>query len=448
MFLLVDCNSFYASCERVFQPRLKDQPIVVLSNNDGCVVARSNEAKALGIAMGVPLFQIKEIVQQNKVAVFSSNYALYGDMSERVMNIMQQFCPNIEVYSIDEAFLKFNFYHHDEATIFAFGQQLRERILQCTGIPVSVGIGSTKTLAKLANHIAKKKTQKSTLQKAYTEGYYPPRFCSGSGVFSLADIAHHESILSQISVGDVWGIGRQYDKKLQSFGFNTVWQLRNAPEGWIRQQMGVVGVRLVKELKGFPCYELEPPETDRQNICVSRSFQKDVSDLRELKEAIATYASRMGEKLRHFEQKAGIITVFIVRNRFKLNPQENGYAYSTQTVELHVPSSDSGKLISTATRLVEQLFRPGLSYKKAGIMASALTSQQALQSDIFGEAHTERKREILMHTMDAINTRMGKNTVRFSASGSFGSIQGSGWQMKAAFRSPRFTTVWDEILRV
>lgn len=432
MFLLVDCNSFYASCERVFQPRLRGKPIIVLSNNDGCVVARSSEAKALGIAMGVPLFQIKELVRKHNVAVFSSNYALYGDMSERVMSIMAQFCPNIEVYSIDEAFLKLNFYQQNEASVMTFGQKLRQHILKCTGIPVSIGIGATKTLAKLANHIAKKNALDNLTQY--------------EGVFSLTDDSRHEALLSQIPISAVWGIGRQYDAQLQATGFKTVWQLRQAPEGWIRQQMGVVGVRLVKELKGLSCYALAPPETDRQNICVSRSFSKDISDLNQLKEAIATYATRIGEKLRHFNQKTAAITVFIIRNRFKLSPHDNGYAYSTRTVELNVPTSDSGKIIALANRIIEQLYREGLSYKKAGIIASALTHQQTLQGDIFGEAQTERKREALMQTIDNINQRMGKNTVRFSIATHFNSTEGSGWQMKMAFRSPRFTTVWEEIL--
>lgn len=441
MFLLVDCNSFYASCERVFQPKLNDKPVIVLSNNDGCIVARSNEAKALGIPMGVPFFQIRDIIRKNKVAVFSSNYALYGDMSERVMNVLQSHCPDMEVYSIDEAFLKYTFPINDAATIDKFGHLLRTEVKQYTGIPVSVGIAPTKTLAKLANHIAKKPNSYALL--------LPPD-CFGmchqyNGVFSLADATQHEVIMSKIPVSEVWGIGRAHQKRLEMYGITNVWALRNASESWIRQEMGVVGVRLVKELKGFPCHDLEPPETDRQNMCVSRAFQKDIENVGDLKEAIATYATKMGEKLRHFNQKTSVITVFLVRNRFKANFTEGGYAYSTKTIELLMPTSDTAKIIASATQIIEEIHQKGLAYKKAGIMASALISDKTLQADIFGEAETERKRESLMHIMDGINARMGKNTVRFStcASKSF-----SNWQMKSAFRSPRYTTMWREILAI
>ena len=251
--------------------------------------------------------------------------------------------------------------------------------------------------------------------------------------------------MSKIPVSEVWGIGRAHQKRLEMYGITNVWALRNASESWIRQEMGVVGVRLVKELKGFPCHDLEPPETDRQNMCVSRAFQKDIENIGDLKEAIATYATKMGEKLHHFNQKTSVITVFLVRNRFKGNFTEGGYAYTTKTIELLVPTSDTAKIIAAATQIIEEIHHSGLAYKKAGIMASVLTSNKTLQADIFGEAETERKRESLMHTMDGINARMGKNTVRFStcASKSF-----SNWQIKSAFRSPRYTTIWREILAI
>jgi DNA polymerase V len=375
--------------------------------------------------MGVPFFQIQDLIKKNNIQYFSSNYALYGDMSERVMAVLQSFCPDVEVYSIDEAFLKLSFPNQTELSLIDFAKIVRQTVKDWTGIPVSVGIAPTKTLAKLANHVAKK--------QVYTEG-----------VFTL--MAHNETILSQLPVSEIWGIGRAHETRLISQNIKTVWDLCQMPEAWARQELGgVVGVRLLKELKGFPCHDLEPPVINRQNMCVSRSFQKDICNLPDLKEAIATYATRICEKLRHFEQKAGVINVFLVRNRFKGNYTEGGYAYSTQTVELNVHSSDTAKIITAAVQIIEQLYRQGLTYKKVGIIVSDLHPAKTLQTDIFGEAHTERKREILMVTMDKLNARMGRNRVRSAACTG---KHYSDWQMKAAFRSPRFTTRWGEILTV
>ncbi len=425
MFALVDCNNFYASCERVFQPRLRGQAVIVLSNNDGCVVARSNEAKAVGIPMGVPFFQIQDIVKKHKVHYFSSNYALYGDMSERVMAVLQSLCADVEIYSIDEAFLKLSFHNQTERSLMEFAKTVRQTVKDWTGIPVSVGIAPTKTLAKLANHIAKKQ-------------------CPTEGVFIL--MASDKTVLSQLPVSEIWGIGRAHDARLSAQNIKTVWDLCQMPEAWARQELGgVVGVRLLKELKGFPCHDLEPPVINRQNMCVSRSFQKDIGKLPDLKEAIATYTTRICEKLRYYKQKTGVITVFLVRNRFKGNYTEGGYAYTTQTIELTVPSSDTAKIITAATQIIEQLYRDGLTYKKAGIIVSDLRPANTLQTDIFGEAQTERKREALMVTMDKLNARFGRNMVR---SATCTGKHFSDWQMKAAFRSPRFTTRWGEILKV
>jgi DNA polymerase V len=425
LFALVDCNNFYASCERVFNPHLEGKPIVVLSNNDGCVVARSNEAKALGVPMGIPFFQIQDLVKKHDIKVCSSNYALYGDMSERVMSVLENHCSDIEIYSIDESFLKLNVWNQTPDSIHEFSHNLRQTVHQWTGIPVSVGIAATKTLAKLANHIAKKQ--------------FPTQ-----GVFSLADTSQHESILSKIPVGEVWGIGRAHEARLSAQSIKTVWELRQMPEAWARQELsGVVGVRLLKELKGFPCHDLEPPVSDRQNMCVSRSFQKDIGNLHDLKEAIATYTTRIAEKLRLYHQKTGTVSVFLVQNRFKGNFAA-GQIYSTRTVELPVSTSDTAKLIAIATNIIEQLYFKECAYKKAGIIISNLSNANALQSDIFGEAHTERKRETLMKTLDKLNQKMGRNTVRIATctGKSF-----SDWQMKSAFRSPRFTTRWGEILK-
>ena len=440
MFALVDCNNFYASCERVFQPNLRNKPIIVLSNNDGCVVARSKEAKALGIPMGVPVFQIQELIEKYDVKVCSSNYALYGDMSERVMTVLQNHCSDLEIYSIDEAFLSLNFGGQNDETLTQYAQNIRQTVRQWTGIPVSVGIAPTKTLAKLANHIAKKRHSYPLITQQS-----PPTSPNTEGVFSLADTTQHQAILSHLPVSEVWGIGRAKEAQLIAQGIKTVWQLRQMPEAWARQELGgVVGVRLLKELKGFPCYELEPPVINRQNMCVSRSFQKDVSNLSDLKEAIATYTTRIAEKLRQYEQKTSTITIFLVRNRFK-GHFDAGQIYTNKTIELNVATSDTAKLIGTATDIIEQLYSKGLTYKKAGIIVSNLSSADSLQSDIFGEAHTERKREILMQTMDNLNSRMGRNVVRVATCTGKAF---SDWQMKAAFRSPRFTTQWGDILKV
>jgi DNA polymerase V len=431
MFALVDCNNFYASCERVFQPKLEGKPIVVLSNNDGCVVARSNEAKAVGIQMGVPFFQIRELIRQHDVRYFSSNYQLYGDMSARVMAVLQSFCDDMEVYSIDEAFLNLNFYHNDPATLLDFCQNIRQKVRQLTGIPVSVGIAPTKTLAKLANHIAKKPLTPEG--NAFTEG-----------VFSLADTRLHETILSQIAVSEVWGIGRAHEQQLHDFGIENVWQLRNAPEPWIRQTMSVMGLRTVKELNGFPCYGIEPPETTRQNIVVSRSFQKDISELSQLEEAIANYATRLGEKLRHFNLKANALTVFLVRNRFKENNLD-GRTYLSKSVELPMATADTSRLIQTATAIVAELHQEGFRFKKAGIMATDLRDTEGVQTHLFIDADAELRRESLMKTMDKINGKMGKSTLQFATALKNAH---SHWAVKSEFRSPRFTTVWREILVV
>jgi DNA polymerase V len=278
-FALVDCNNFYASCERVFQPQLAATPIVVLSNNDGCVVARSEEAKALGIPMGEPLFQIRDLIRREGVRVFSSNYALYGDLSRRVMEILGQHCAAIEVYSIDEAFLRLEFYAQTPERLLDFARRLRWTVLRCTGIPVSIGIAPNKTLAKLANHIAKRRTD---------EGVY----------FLLPQ----DPILAELPVAKVWGVGRAYERRLGERGVHTVRELQACYPGWIRQEFGVVGLRLLRELQGYACLDLEPPVTSRKHTMVSRSFARDVADPEDLRERLAVYATRLGEKLRRYHQ--------------------------------------------------------------------------------------------------------------------------------------------------
>jgi DNA polymerase V len=442
MFALVDCNNFYASCERAFNPSLEGKPIVVLSNNDGCVVARSNEAKALGIEMGVPFFQIQHEIKKHGIRYFSSNYQLYGNMSERVMSVLKDHCADIEIYSIDEAFLKLNFYGQTDDTLLKYAQNLRQTVKKWTGIPVSVGIAPTKTLAKLANHLAKKQTQSVSNLPPITHNSITNNQLT-EGVFSLADEHQHEAILSNIGVGKVWGIGRAHETRLQQAGFPTVWQFRNAPEGWIRQQMGVVGVRTQRELKGWACQDIEPPDSDRKHIVVSRSFSKDVRELSELKEAVANHATRLGEKLRHFDKKATVLSVFLRKNHFK---EGKSRIYdTTKTIELPFPTSDTARLVTAATQLISQLYQTGNAYKKTGIMAFDLVDTEGVQTCLFDDATVEKERAKLMSTMDSLNQKYGKNTVRLGVS--CGKTDAN-WQMKTAFRSPRFTTVWGEILKI
>ncbi len=424
LFGLVDCNNFYASCERVFNPKLINQPIIVLSNNDGCVVARSNEAKALGIGMGEPYFKVRSLVQQNKVAVFSSNYALYGDMSERVMNLLQENCAEIEVYSIDEAFLKLDFKQHTAGDYCTYASNIRQLILRGTGIPVSVGMAPSKTLAKLANHIAKKQTT--------------------SGVYLLHP---DDAKLKTLPIDELWGVGAAYQRKLNAAGVQTVAELAELPEGWMRKEFGVVGLRLLKELKGFPCYGLEPPLEQRKNMIVSRSFSKDVFALAELCEAVASYATRLGEKLRRYKQHTSAITVFLMLNQFKNNQFGNkraeGQLCFSKTIELPHATSNTNELITWSVIAAKSLFKEGHRYKKAGVMASALSPENQLQTNLFVDEQKTLQSAQLMKTMDAINQKMGWNKVFFLACGTQ-----QDWKMKSAQRSKRFTTSWEELLRV
>lgn len=419
LFALVDCNNFYASCERVFNPKLASKPVVVLSNNDGCVVARSNEAKALGIPMGEPLFKLRELISKGDVAVFSSNYALYGDMSERVMSILQDHCADVEVYSIDEAFLELHFYGQTEDSLAHYARELRRKVLKWTGIPVSIGMAPTKTLAKLANHIAKKRTEE--------------------GVFYLQP---PHPILQELDIDELWGVGGAYKRRLSAVGVHTVAQLAALSESWMRQEFGVVGLRLLKEVKGFPCYGLEPPVVERKNVMVSRSFAKDVYELDPLTEAIAVYATRLGEKLRRYGQTAAVITVFLWANRFK-NRRPDGLSCFSRMVELPIATSNTNELIHWSVAMVKSLYEAGTNYKKAGILAGELRPADRLQTNLFVPENQSLRAAGLMKTLDQINQRLGRGTVYFAACGST-----PDFKLKTEWRSPRYTTRWEELLSV
>lgn len=417
---LIDCNNFYISCERVFNPHLAEQAVVVLSNNDGCVIARSNEAKRLGIRMGAPAFQIAELLKHNKVAVLSSNYTLYGDMSARVMRVLEEWSPETEVYSIDEAFV--NFAAGTRATPESYaqvGRELRARVLKWTGIPVTVGIAETKTLAKVAASIAK------TSEKA-------------RGVLSLAGSPYTRLALSRTPVEKVWGIGRQYGEMLRRAGVMTALDLREKDDVWIRRRMSVVGVRLVQELRGVSCLPLEFAPAPKASITVSRSFGSPVVTRGEMREAVAHFAARAGEKLRKEESIVGSVVVFLSTNRFSSDPQYT----SSATVRLPVTTDFTPELIRAAHRGVERIFAEGYTYKKAGVMLVELMSARPAQANLYhGREHY--REEKLMRVVDAINSRFGRGAIRYLATG----LQ-QRWQTRADHCSPRYTTHWNELLTI
>jgi len=414
---LVDCNNFYVSCERVFNAKLIERPVVVLSNNDGCVIARSNEAKALGIKMGTPLFQTQHLVEAYDVAVYSSNYALYGDMSHRVMDALQEFTPDVEIYSIDEAFMRLDY--DEVSSLRSDGFKIREKVRQWTGIPVSIGIAPTKTLAKIANHLAKKSSDIE-------------------GVLDLTVSSDQEQALDRTPVNEVWGVGPAYAKLLQAQGITTALKLRNADRQWVRRRMTVVGARIVEELRGISCLPLEQCPQQKKSITCSRSFGILVESLAEMREAVAMYMRRAGEKLRRQKLAAGVVTIFINTNRFSKEPQ-----YSNAiTYELAYPTDVTDELVEWAQKGLEQIFRGGYRYKKAGVMLNHLVPSDQLTVRLFGNSDFERSRR-LANAMDAINARHGRDTVRYGMTNS-----NCRWKTKFNRRSSRYTTCLKEVLRV
>lgn len=416
---LIDVNNFYVSCERVFNPKLKNKPVVVLSNNDGCAVARSNEVKALGIGMGAPWFKFKDLAKQHGIIAYSSNYALYADMSNRVMSILRDFSPDQEVYSIDESFLDLTGFQHKNLT--QYGHQMRNRVLQWTGLPVSVGIASTKTLAKLANHCAKKR----------------PEF-NGVCDFNAIQPNKLDALLSTIEVGEIWGVGRKLAPKLQAQGLNTVLDLKRADPETLRQQFSVVMEKTIRELNGIVCIELEEIPPAKQQILSSRSFGKPVYDLASLSESVSLYMSRAAEKLRRQQSFAGALHVYIRTSPFKLDQPfySNGY-----TVSLPSPTDDTMKLVSIALWVLKRLYREGYQYAKAGVMLSDLVPAQGCQQDLFNNSQTIGKSAKLMTAMDSINKKMGREAIKLASEGFK-----RPWKMKQENKSQNYTTQWDEVL--
>jgi DNA polymerase V len=421
VYALADCNSFYASCERVFRPTLEGQPIIVLSNNDGCVIARSNEAKALGVEMGVPYFQIKDLVRQKGVHCFSSNYQLYGDMSARVMDVLAAHCHEVEVYSIDESFLKLNQHGQTETKLIDHSLFLKHTVMQHTGIPISVGLGPTKTLAKAANKLAKKQPD-------------------GSGVFSMLDPLTRAAWLPRLSVGDVWGIGPGYSRKLSAQGVSSAQDFCNMPIGWVQKNMGIVGVRTYRELKGEACFDLDEPPESRQNLMVTRSFEHEINKLDELLEVVSMYTHRAGEKLRSYNQRAVQISVYLRVNRHK-HPTTAQLQHRSGFMVLPIATHSTGILTQHAREITRRIFEPGTSYKKAGIMLGGLQSFEAVQTNLFEDHHiTDPKQVALMKAMDKMNQRYGKGSVFSAACG-----KPPQWHMRSDWRSPHYTTDWNEL---
>ncbi len=413
LFALADCNNFYASCERVFNPKLEGQPIVVLSNNDGCLIARSNEAKALGIPMAVPFYQVKDFCQRHGVKVFSSNYTLYGDMSRRVMDILGQHCPDIEIYSIDEAFLRLDRMAEDPEILC---QRLRDQVLRSTGIPMSIGIGTTKTLAKLANHVAKRVSQ--------------------TPVYRIHCQDQEAQLFARLPVGVVWGIGRRWAKRLEvGLNITNVEQLHRADPKLVRSHLSVMGERVVRELNGESCLGLEVVQPNQQIIC-SKSFGHRITALSLIEEAVANYAARACERLRSQHLIAGGLQVFLMTGYQDARPYSNALTQAFPS-----PGSDSRLVIRLAKWLLRRIYRPGYPYLKAGVMLLDLTSaRQPAQGDLFLPNRDNPK---LMAALDGINRIMGRDQLFFAAQGTQ-----RPWKMRMAHRSPRYTTDWRELPRV
>ena len=419
-YAIVDCNSFYCSCERVFRPDLQNKPVVVLSNNDGCIISRSDEAKMLGVEMAGPYFKAKHLIEKHGVATFSSNYNLYGDMSQRVMDTLRILAgnENVEVYSVDEAFLDVS--TNDTALLDGYALHIRKIVEQWTGVSVSVGIAPTKTLAKIANHLAKK--NKATTKCVYT----------------LIDDNEIMRVLRSTPVSGIWGVGRAYADKLIS-----AWELSNMPETWANKYLGgVVGVRLIKELKGIACLDMEPELTSKKIIATTRMFGKNVMMLDDIKEALATYTSRAAEKLRRQKCAASAIGIFIVAKDEDHSVNFNRGTTISANASLPVPTAVTNELIGYAMELAEQIFKYGKEYKKAGVILSEIVPDKAIQSNLFVPERENNKR-FLMNTLDNLNFSMRDDIVKFASLGT-----NTDCKMRREFRSPRYTSRWNELREV
>jgi DNA polymerase V len=419
VFVLCDANNFYVSCERCFNAALVGRPVVVLSNNDGCIVARSNEARAIpGLKMGVPLFKVQHLIDAHNVQVFSSNYALYSDMSSRVMSVLGTFTPEIELYSIDEAFMRVDAPKRGNLT--DFGREIKEKVYKETGVPLSVGVAETKTLAKLANHLAKKS------EKA-------------NGVLDLTRSPFQDLALERTPVEEVWGIGRRYTKFLHSRGITNAKQLRDVDAGWARQALTVVGARIVQELRGVSCMPIETCPPPKKSLTCSRSFGRVIESHVELREAVATFTVRVAERLRKNKLAAGTITVFVSTNRFS---KDAPYYENSATVEMAYPTDATTELLERAAACAARLYREGYKFKKAGVLLNGLVPASPMTIRMQDDEEWQRSRRV-MRVVDEINAKFGRDTVSYGITGFE-----QNWKTKFEKRSQRFTTNWNELLAV
>lgn len=417
MYALVDCNSFYASCERVFRPDLNNKPVVVLSNNDGCVIARSNEAKEVGIPMGAVAFQYKELFEQHNVHVFSSNYALYGDMSSRVMNILSTYTPDIEIYSIDEAFLQFNgFENYDLNT---YGLDMRNKVKKWTGIPVSIGFAPTKALSKIANKIAKKYDNIT------------------NGVYVIDTEEKRVKALKWTKIEDVWGIGRQISNRLKKHNINNALQFTELPSEWVRKEFSIVGLRLQRELRGEPTLGLEEVK-NKKAIATTRSFENNLNNIQELKERISTFSVTCAEKLRKQNSCANLVLVFLRTNFHRSDHQQYNKSI---VVKLPYPTNSSLTINQYAQMGLKAIFKEGYHYKKAGVIVMGIVPEDQRQLNLFSEENP--KHLALMRTIDALNKNIGKTKIKLASQD-----LGRTWKMRQEKLSKRYTTNWNELLEV
>lgn len=421
MFALCDVNSFYASCETVFRPDLKGRPVVVLSNNDGCVIARSAEAKQLGIKMGEPYFKQRDLFRRYGVICFSSNYELYADMSNRVMTTLEELSPRCEIYSIDEAFCDLTGVRNCR-DLTDFGREIRETVLRRTHLTVGVGIAQTKTLAKLANHAAKQ-WQRQT-----------------GGVVDLSNLERQRKLMAILPVDEVWGVGRRISKKLEAMGIDTVLKLADTDIRFIRKHFNVVLERTVRELRGEPCLGLEEFAPVKQEIVCSRSFGGRITEYHEMRQAICSYASRAAEKLRGEHQYCRFISAFVKTSPFALNEPYYG---NSASVKLLIPTQDSRDIITAATKCLDAIWKDGHRYQKAGVMLGDFYSQGVAQLNLFDDNAPRQNSEKLMEVLDHLNAKDGRGTLYFAGQG----IQ-TAWQMKREMLSPRYTTRYSDLLNV
>jgi len=417
MFALVDCNNFYASCERVFRPDLNEKPIVVLSNNDGCVIARSQEAKKLGIPMAAPAFKYKKLITDNSIHVFSSNYALYGDMSNRVMTILSTFTPEMEIYSIDEAFLKLDGFEHYD--LYEYGFKIRKTVSKSTGIPVSIGIAPTKALSKIANHIAKKFDYQT------------------KGVYIIDSEEKRIKALKWIKVSDVWGIGGQHAKSLNKLGIENAYQFIQQPDEWVRKNMSVVGLRLKHDLQGKPTLNLDEVK-NKKNIATTRTFDQNLSDIESISERVSTFAVTCAEKLRKQESSCNTIMVFLHTNGYRKDLRQ----YSRNIViKLPFPTNSGIEISKFAVQGLYSIFKNGYQYKKAGVIVMDFTPENEQQLNLFQNSNPKHK--ALMKAIDKTNNSIGQKKVKLASQ-----TLDRTWKMKQEKLSPRYTTQLKEIIKV